>query len=333
MSRAQLTSTVEQNTGGAVAPFVAGKNFLANGNFDYWQRGTSFSSGNIYTADRWYTANNGGTFTISQESSVVPSGSTYSIKWTTSSASSYVFLYQALEDKDANFLSGKTITVSALVRAQSGFSGDSNIYIETNTTANTMTGGTWTSLASSVVTPNTSGWSKLSLTYAIPAGTAGIRFRLGPVLPQASGTGLYFSQAQVEVGSVATPFSRAGGTLQGELALCQRYYFREVSDATATYADMSSIQFAATTSQAEGPRQLPVVMRTAPTTLDYANLALRSASGTIASVATLTISASFTTNAVAHIQCTGMSGLTANQIYYLIANNSSSAYLGFGAEL
>ena len=44
MSRAQLTSTVEQNTGGAVSPYVAGKNKIINGDFGIWQRGTSFSN-------------------------------------------------------------------------------------------------------------------------------------------------------------------------------------------------------------------------------------------------------------------------------------------------
>ena len=53
MSRAQLTSTVEQNTGGAVALFVAGKNKIISGDFGIWQRGTSFtptSGSSAYTA-------------------------------------------------------------------------------------------------------------------------------------------------------------------------------------------------------------------------------------------------------------------------------------------
>jgi hypothetical protein len=55
MSRAQLTSTVEQNSAGAAAPFSAGKNKVINGDFGVWQRGTSFAlaSTSAYTCDRY----------------------------------------------------------------------------------------------------------------------------------------------------------------------------------------------------------------------------------------------------------------------------------------
>ena len=66
MSRAQLTSTVEQNTGGAVAPFLAGKNKIINGDFRINQRNfTSATSG--YCFDRWTIAASGGTMTVTPQ--------------------------------------------------------------------------------------------------------------------------------------------------------------------------------------------------------------------------------------------------------------------------
>ena len=69
MSRAQLTSTVEQNSAGAASPFLAGKNKIINGDFYWSQRGTSFSlvSGQNYTLDRFYNYLNAGSITSSQQ--------------------------------------------------------------------------------------------------------------------------------------------------------------------------------------------------------------------------------------------------------------------------
>ena len=233
MSRAQLTSTVEQNTGGAVAPWVGAKNFAANGGFDWWQRGTSFSSSGVYSADRWYFTY-GGTVTASQETSIIPTGATYAAKLLTGASSSFGELYNALESLEVNRLAGQTITVSGYVRAGSGYTGSAVIAIQTNTTANTQTGGTWTEQTYAIQTPSTFAYTRFSVTYAVLAGTAGLRIRLGNTSTQSSGVALYWGNIQIEIGSVATPFSRAGGTLQGELALCQRYYQRWVAGASGT---------------------------------------------------------------------------------------------------
>jgi hypothetical protein len=204
--------------------YVDGKNLVYNSNFDIWQRGTSFTATG-YTADRWY-ASVGGTATIAQESTIVPTGSTYSIKCSTGAASSYAQLYQAFEAQDVNDWCGQTITFSAYVRAMASFSGTANITIYTNTTADTMTGGTWTLRGTGTITPSSSQFDRVSVSYAVPAGTKGIKVELNFTSAQASGTGLYWSQTQLEIASSATSYSRANEKLTQELAACQRYYFR-----------------------------------------------------------------------------------------------------------
>jgi hypothetical protein len=220
---------------------AAGKNRFINGGFDIWQRGTSFSSVG-YGADRWYFSF-GGSTTFSQETSVIPSGATYAAKMLATANSSFGELYQALEAQEVNLLAGQTITVSGYTRATSGYTGNAIIAIQTNTTANIQNGGTWTEVAANYLTPSTSAYNRFSLTYAVPAGTLGLRVRLGNTSTQNSGVAIYFANIQLELGSVATPFSRAGGTLQGELAACQRYYTTSIGD-TAFYATGSSYNWA-----------------------------------------------------------------------------------------
>jgi hypothetical protein len=69
------------------------------------------------------------------------------------------------------------------------------------------------------------------LTVTIPSSAVGIRVGIINSAAQASGQYMYIGNVQLEIGSVATPFSRAGGTLSGELTACQRYYYSIPSSA------------------------------------------------------------------------------------------------------
>ena len=327
MSRAQLTSTVEQNSAGAAAPVVGGKNFAANGGFDWWQRGTSFSSAGVYTADRWYYSF-GGTVTLSQETSIIPTGATYAAKVLAGASSSFGELYQALESYDVTRLAGQTITISGYVRANSTYTGNAVIAIQTNTTANTQTGGTWTEQANSAYTPSTSTYNRFTLTYAVPAGTAGLRIRLGNSSTQASGAALYWGNVQVEVGSVATPFSRAGATLQGELSLCQRYYYRYTTTNAGYF--FTSFGTAYSTTNVFIPFPSPATLRIAPTSVDYSNIRVQDG---VTSTNASSVDAYYETTGTTILRATVASGLTQYRPYFLGAQSGVNGYIGLNAEL
>jgi len=239
MSRAQLTSTVEQNTGGAVAPFVAGKNYVANGGFDIWQRATTTSTvqATYSTADRWY-ANLIGTTTISQETSDLPSaiGVQYALKYVTSGASAFAQYYQALEQAVVKPMRGQTFTISAYVKLTGGYAGILYSYIDYSNSTDAL-GSQTTNVAINAFgnASNASGWTRFTGTFTVPSDAVGLRVGFIPDTAQGSGVTVRITGIQLEQGKVATPFSRAGGTLQGELALCQRYYWFSGANGYSAY--------------------------------------------------------------------------------------------------
>ena len=339
MSRAQLTSTVEQSSGGAVAPFLAGKNKIINGDFGVWQRGTSFSSG-VYTADRWVTGyiNGGISLTWSQvafdygsspASDKLPisgQNGTYFARSSIASASATYAETFVQKIEDVKTFANQTIAISFWAKSDSARTQTLAIYQLFGSGGLATAGG-------GVSTFNTTtSWQRFTFTTtpaSIVGKTIGAGSNIGFYIAQAvaSGSVLDLWGVQVEAGSVATPFTTASNTLQGELSLCQRYYWRNNGD---TFSQLGAGTNASTTA-AYIQVSAPVTMRTIPTAIDYANLSVYD-SASYPGVSAISFLGNQSSPKTFGINCTSTS-LTQFRPVFLICNNNINGYLGFSAEL
>ena len=318
---------------------AGGKNSIINGGFDIWQRGTSVTlATNSYSTDRWFSIYNVNS-TVSRQTTGVPVGSQYCARMTYTGAGAIAFQATALESPMVASIAGKTVTFSVRLRRNATFSTTLTLSIEKNATANTSTGGTWSNVQTLLVsnaslpTGTTSAdWYLASVTATIPNdGTAnGVRVSVNEGATGSSGAYWEMAQAQLEVGSTVTSFSRAGGTIQGELAACQRYYWRSGNIGTAYSVYGQGICFSSTLTSAL--IVMPVTLRTFPTSVDYSNLQFSDTTNVFVPT-NISINASKSNYGVVVLDGGGLTGLTQFRVYELRNNNNAAGYLGISAEL
>jgi len=216
--------------------YAAGKNAIINGAFNVWQRGTSISLTNNtygYGADRFiaYLSFSAGTSSFSQQTftpgtaPVAGYEGQYFGRITCGSTSSYLELNQRIED--VRTFAGQTVTFSFWAKSSAA------IVITPLFNQQFGSGGSTTVSTSASNITLTSSWVRYTSTIALPSisgKTIGTNSYLNASMTYASGT---LNSAtidiwgwQVEAGSTATAFQTATGTIQGELAACQRYFYR-----------------------------------------------------------------------------------------------------------
>ena len=353
MSRAQLTSTVEQNTGGAVSPFVAGKNKIINGDFGIWARGTSFSnppsSANYYTSDRWcldYANANPTTALITQvafDYSASPAAdklpisgypSNYFARSTiTTVGSTTVYRPFSQRIEDVRTLAGQTATISFWAKA------DSSRTLSFYWAQTFGTGGSSTNSSGSYTFNLTSSWQRYtaSLSFTSVLGqTIGAGSSLIILFQQAAASGSVLDMwgVQLEAGPVATPFTTATGTLSGELEACRRYYVRfGASDGltTSAYNEYAYGNTTTTTNLRIGIN-LQQRMRVAPTSVEYANLTTFELNNTERAVSAVTLQSVTNNNTVGSVDIT-IAASTNSAMHRLTNSNNTGGYLAFSAEL
>jgi hypothetical protein len=283
-----LTGDVSVN-GTYLSPFTF-KNYLINGNFDFWQRGTTntiTTSGTTF-ADRWEyitdgTLNTGSVFTqqtFTNGQTDVPNNPVYYFQWQFTSVNTPSnYIRQRIEN--VNTLNGQTITVSAWVKCTSGTAACAFGYQQEFGTGGSPSGGVYPSGTSFTATTT---WTKYTATFNVASisgktiGTNNDSAINIAIAGPTSGSGtLQIAQVQVERGSNATQFEYR--PLQMELALCQRYYWRQTSVVSSNFPRFG--QGVASGGALDAVIiHLPVTMRTAPTFTLSNNLGLYDGSTT-----------------------------------------------------
>jgi hypothetical protein len=262
-------TTVQPGMLGTPQPYSF-KNRIINGAMVMAQRGTSFSFGSAggtpyYAADRFlsqdYTWSAGSNITISNDTTIFPTGFTNSYKWAngatplTFNSGGYQWISQAIEGYNVADLYSSNVTLSFWARSSTAGTysvsftngrGSYERFLTKNYTINSANTWEYKTITIDLSAGISSGtWNKtngegLSISWILGAhanrtsnvgldswangsgGTIGFNSNSSVNLATIANQTFYLTGVQLESGTTATNFDfRSYGT---ELALCQRYY-------------------------------------------------------------------------------------------------------------
>ena len=348
---------------------AAGKNRIINGAMIIDQRNagaavTVNANAVFYQVDRFSAVGEtaDGVFTLQQSTSTPPAGLINYVRATVTTADASIgasqryFFRQSIEanqlyDFGLGTSAAKTFTLSFYVRSsltgtfsgsmRSSSGGRSYVFSYTINAANTWERKSITLTGDTTGTWGTGVNTGIILSWSLGAGstlsTTANTWTAGNFFGETGASNVIatlnatwdVTGVQLELGSVATEFTLAGATIQGELAACQRYYFRRSGGSLQMVAN-SAVAYNSTISSAY--IQPPQVMRTTPTSFDAANIGYvpYDEAGPY-SLSSLILNGSRSTESLINIYGT-VSGVTAGR-FGSWAGTGAGAYLGFSAEL
>ena len=313
------------------------KNLIINGAMEVAQRGTSASSktaSDYYTCDRWRTEASGATFNTSQQSNtasdMATTGAKHFLRMEVTTANNNSGISQKIEAKNIRQFKGEKLTLSFYAKGTNPNGGSFDVVRQ-------FDDGSASSTQEKSSLTVTSSFVKYTYTFDYPdegsvtMTDANAKMALSFLQPDGDTSTnawtLDITAVQLEVGSQATPFEHR--SFGEELALCQRYYYRRVTDTSSQYLCDA---FTTSSTQIVGLVQFPVEMRAAPTQAgeDLEDAVFRHDGGTnafdsfsgIAGVPSKSGTAAFITT----------SGLSANKSGF-IRHHDGAVGLNFDAEL
>lgn len=220
------------------------ENLITNGDFQWWQRGTSFDGGSVRKyADRWVSGATATGATISQQSFTagqtdVPGEPRYFLRYAQGSVAQNLF--QGI--RDLRKTAGRTYTISFYAKTNSAQS------LTFNVTQDFGSGGSTDVTVLNTSYNLTTSWQRFSFTFtvdSISGKTLGTNddHRLEIYLFTNSGTGsdtFDFAHIMMNEGNFVADFQPFGGTVEQDYKECLRYfrkslpYYADPGTATST---------------------------------------------------------------------------------------------------
>jgi hypothetical protein len=305
-------------------------NFLINGGFDIWQRGTSSTTSSSMVADRWLHSWSAGTATVSRSTDVPVTTLQYSLSFASTSGTNPQ-IQNRIEAADATALVGQTVTYSIWAKSTVGTAGLSWSTRYPTTTADAWVSPTAGESGVFAASMTVGTWTRYSVTFTVPAvAVRGYSFLVFRNATTTSTTTLY-AGAQLEVGTAVTSFRRNAPSIQAELAACQRYYYR-----LGAYGNSRSF----ITGQVFGTTLIgffflyQVPMRAEPVADFSAGSTFSSTTaggGGTSAGNTISISSASVSGVQVNLGFSAGQSITAGNVAVLVF--ASTAFLGFNAEL
>jgi hypothetical protein len=306
-------------------------NAVINGAFEINQRGfTSTTTDAAFGFDRWFIGLSGGSATYSKQDftpGTAPlSGGVSFARIATTVGNDFLRIRQRIED--VRTFSGSSVTLSFYAKGTNPTT-PGNLVATTN--QNFGSGGS-SAIQLEQTFVLTADWTRFSLTFdldSMSGKTIGANSYLEIGIGQGSSTStdswtLDIWGVQVEPGTVANDFRRNANSLQGELAACQRYYYRTPA---GSGLGPLGVGYVSSSTVALTQVVMPVTMRALPISIEFANIAIYS--DAIFAITGLFLIHS--TRNITWVNAVVASGLTPFRPIFL--NENGSGFIGINAEL
>lgn len=323
------------------------RNYITNGDFCVTERNNTESptTSAKFPVDRFFTRRSTGSDGLVlcyRTTDTPPDGFSAIIRMlraSTSTTTATLYVGQTIETLTASQLAGKTVTFSFYARKGTNYSATSSalqvrVYTGTGTDQTGLgTGYTGTATPISGTATLTTSWQRFSFTATLDTTVKQIQATLQYTPVGTASSSDYFDATgfQLEVGSVATPFVRAGGGIfANELNLCRRFY--EKWSASTAYMRFGN-GYAINSTQAKITISYKVKKRAAVSTVGWGFIGLlNSANDTVYSSSGISLDQNGVETHTG-VATASSASFTTGAMVELTANNNSSAYVEWDCEI